>query len=113
MGMWVSLPNDVRRKIHSLFSIPWSSATEVNDGQIVSDGTTHEDLKILTIEKMQKYLNEASTDFHKLFDMLVAKVNDEIKNPRKEEVVVSSTDSVNVIIAPKKRGRPSKKDAQK
>lgn len=79
--MWVSLPNEVRYKIRSIFGIPKSGATEVNDGRIVSDGTTHEDFKHLTVEKMQSYVGDTSTDFYKLFDKVLAKVNDEI-NPK-------------------------------
>lgn len=113
--MWVSLPNEVRWRIRKLFSIPQSSNTVVNDGKVESDGTTTEDFKHLTIEKMQTYLNDTSTDFHKLFDGVVAKVTDELWGNKNESVVVSPTEGVNIVIEPKvepkKRGRPSKKNA--
>ena len=102
LHMWVSLPNEVRHRIRALFSIPRSSNTVVNDGRIETDGTTNEDFKHLTIDKMQKYLNDTSSDFHKLFDMVVAKVVDEIQAPKNP--VVNETP----IVIPKKRGRPSK-----
>lgn len=79
LSMWVSLPNEVRYRIRGLFNIPRSSNTIVSDGRIESDGTTNEDMKQLTVEKMQEYLDSSSTDFHKLFDEVVARVNDEIK----------------------------------
>ena len=111
--MWVSLPNEVRYRIRAIFNIPKSGATDVNDGRVVSDGTTYEDLKLLTTEKMQEYLKDDSTDFYKLFDKVVAKVNDELY-PKKIEV--KPTDGLNIVIEPnvvipekKKRGRPSKK----
>ncbi len=78
--MWISLPNEVRYKIRSIFSIPRSSNTVVNDGVVETDGTTHQDLQNLTVEKMRDYLKEESTDFHKLFDMVVVKVKNEM-NP--------------------------------
>ena len=113
--MWVSLPNEVRGRIRHLFKIPQSSNVVVNDGRVETDGTTNEDLKHLTIEKMQAYLSDTSTDFHKLFDKVIMKVNDElypkpvststeIKQPMPETVIVTFT-------SPKKKGRPSKKNA--
>ena len=75
---WVSLPNEVRYKIRSIFNIPRSSNTVVNDGVIETDGTTNEDFKALTIEKMQEYLGDTSTDFHKLFDKVLERVSDEL-----------------------------------
>ncbi len=109
--MWVSLPNEVRYRIRSLFGIPRSSSTIVNDGRVDTDGTTHEDFKHLTIEKMQKYLSNDSTDFHKLFDLVVAKVIDELSGKKDDAIIVSSDSGVNVSIdeTPKKRGRASKK----
>jgi hypothetical protein len=114
---WVSLPNEVRYRIRSLFKIPHSSNTVVSDGRLESDGTTNEDLKHLTIEKMQTFLSDESTDFYKLFDKTVAKVTDELYP--KTVVKVDSIDgskSLEVapivtapVVAPKKKaGRPKK-----
>lgn len=105
--VWVSLSNEQRNRIRSIFLIPRSSHTVVNDGRIESDGTTYEDLKHLTIEKMQVYLKEESTDFHKLFDMIIARINDELIE--KKPIVIDMDEPITVIIEPKKRGRPSKK----
>lgn len=94
--MWVSLPNEVRYRIRTLFNIPRSSNTIVSDGVIETDGTTNEDFKALTIEKMQNYLGETSTDFHKLFDKVVAKIIEEM-NPTKKE---SEPEIINANIKP-------------
>ena len=113
MHTWVSLPNEVRFKIRMLFGIPRSSNTHVDDGIIITDGVTNEDLMSLTIAKMQKYLGEDSSDFHKLFDNVVGKVNDELYG-RREDVSVSADTGTGVTIildqeqTPKKRGRPAK-----
>ncbi len=100
---WVSLPNEVRHKIRVAFQIPRSSNTVVDDGKIITDGTTDEDLKHLTTEKMQTYLGDTSTDYHKLFDKVIAKVTEELY----PTIVV--TEGLEVAPTPKKRGRPSKK----
>lgn len=80
----------------------------VSDGVIETDGTTYEDFKSLTTEKMQSYLDQPSSDFHKLFDMVVAKVNDELSG-KGNVVVMSSETPITVIVEPKKRGRPKTK----
>ncbi len=107
--MWVSLPNEVRHRIRNVFHISKSSNTHVDDGILLSDGVTNEDLKSLTIAKMQSYLSDESDDFHRLFDKVVAKVNDELYPKRQEPTtIVSSDEPITVIIEPKKRGRPKK-----
>ena len=115
---WLSLSDEVRYRIRSIFKIPRSSNTVVNDGKIETDGTTNEDFKHLTVEKMQTYLNETSTDFYKLFDKVIEKVKEEL-SPKTIPVVVTPTVISNppviyppqVVVTPKKRGRPSKKNA--
>ena len=111
MGMWTSLPTEVRHRIRVAFNIPRSSTVDVNDGVVMSDGTTPEDFKALTTEKMQMFLGDASSDFHKLFDKVVAQVNEEMMGKPIAKNVASPNDAVTVIIEPKKRGRPSKKNA--
>jgi len=83
---WVSLPNEVRFKIRTLFNIPRSSNTVVNDGKIETDGVTPEDISHLTTDKMKTYLTSEETDFNKLFDLVVAKVVDEL-NPKKIPII--------------------------
>lgn len=101
---WVSLPNEVRYRIRSTFHIPRSSNSHVDNGIIITDGVTPDDLKQLTIEKMQKYLSTNSTDFHKLFDSVVAKISDELAG------VFVTTPGLEVAPTevPKKKGRPAK-----
>lgn len=100
---WVSLSPEQRNRIRVLFNIPRSGSTDVNDGVIVSDGTTYQDLGNLTIEKMQIYLSDTSTDFHKLFDKVLARVQDEIEG--KTTIPVTETP---MLVVPKKKGRPAK-----
>jgi len=104
--MWVSLSNEQRNLIRSIFNIPRSKAVEVHDGVVVTDGTTPEDFKALTIEKMQQYVNSDLTDFHKLFDLVIAKVTDKLLG--KPDIIVVAHTPITVISEPKKRGRPKK-----
>lgn len=102
--MWLSLNNEMRHKVRTLFAIPRSSNTVVNDGKIESDGTTNEDLQHLTIQKMQDFVLSDSNDMHYLFGLVIEK----IKNPEVvgAVIVVPATPEVK-----KKKGRPSKKNA--
>ena len=120
LNVWCSLPNEVRFRLRSLFNIPRSSNTEVNDGVIVSDGTTFEDIKVLTTEKMQSYLVSTDTDFHKLFDGVVAKVNDDIvKNaitemPKPPETItIPKKEYEQIINANKKKNEKKNKQNKK
>lgn len=79
MHTWTSLSAEQRLRIRALFDIPRSSHVVVNDGRMETDGTTNEDFKHLTTEKMQAYLGSDSTDFHRLFDMVLSRVQDEIE----------------------------------
>lgn len=103
---WVSLSNEQRNRIRVLFKIPRTGSTEVHDGRIVTDGTTPQDFQHLTIEKMQAYLGDTSNDFLKLFDKVVAKIQDEIDGKMTEQIIESQ------VITPKKKGRPSTKNVQ-
>lgn len=117
IATWVSLPTEVRYRIRALFKIPRSSNTVVNDGRIETDGTTHEDFKHLTIEKMQDYLNVVHSDFHKLFDGVVARVSDELQKPKVLSAVIvpgqiiqmSDDAPITIITEPKKRKYAKKK----
>ncbi len=110
LSMWCSLPNEVRNRFRIIFNIPRSESTEVRDGVIVSDGTTYKDIQELTVTKMQKYVSDESTDFHKLFDKTLSKVHEELLQEKNPKVIVTHETPVTIIIEPekKRRGRPAK-----
>ncbi len=108
--MWCSLPNEVRHRIRVVFKIPRSGNVVVNDGRLETDGTTYEDLKQLSTAKMQEYLQEETSDFHKLFDMVVARTNEELIEEKKPKVMVIQPDApMTVIIEPAKKRPYAKK----
>lgn len=103
--MWTSLSSEQRARIRALFSIPRSSHVEVVDGKVISDGTSAKDFEALTVDKMKTYLKSDSNDFHLLFDLVVARIQDEIEGKTFEQII-SSEDPLTIVIPSKRRGRP-------
>lgn len=101
MYTWLELPIETREKLRVAFDIPKSSCVEVIDNHVVCDGTLVKDLMVLTVERMQNYLNRGSavitdeTDFIKLFDMVLERLNQTIKP--EESVKPEETNLTNVI----------------
>lgn len=85
---WLALPMLIRVEMRKVFNIPRSSHTLVEGNIVKSDGTTYEDLKAITIEKLQVFLNTdpEQTDFVKLFNGVVAKIA-ETQLPKEPEKV--------------------------
>ncbi len=83
------------------------SAMAISIARLGGIGFIH---KNLTIEKMQMYLESDSTDFHKMFDMVIARVNDELQGI-KPVPAVNENDPVTVIIEPAPKKIKTKKNA--
>ncbi len=71
---WLMIKSDTRNYMRRIFQIPKSGYTEVFDGMVLCDGTMLEDLYALTTEKMQEYLDSKETDFHKLLNSVIEKI---------------------------------------
>lgn len=99
----MSLSMDTRLKIAEIFGVKKSGNTHVADDQVVDDGFLAEDLLVITIEALQNHLNSQETDFYKLFNVLVLK----IENPNQmheqeksgEESVPETTEGTEVEAA--------------
>lgn len=87
------LPRDIRDRLRVVFNIPRSGITEVRDTELVSDGTTFEDLAVVTSEKMSEYVGSQES-FGRLWDLSIAKAKHELnppielKAPLKEENII-------------------------
>lgn len=88
---WLELPEATRAQLRIDFSIPQTGGREVYGKRLVSDGTTPENLRAITLEKLQAYNNNSvSTDFHLLFQTTVNK----IENPGLKEEVKKKVNKV-------------------
>ncbi len=74
---WLKLSIPVRQRLVAVFEVPRSQGTMVEGNTVVSDGYTHKDLEAITVEKMQVFLDSKETDFIKLFDAVVVKIEAE------------------------------------
>lgn len=70
---WVTLPQEVRSKLHEMLALNKSAGTEVVDGQVISDGHTNEDLKAITLEHLQSVLNTTEQNFDSLWLQVLVK----------------------------------------
>lgn len=74
---WLALSMPVRIKMREIFHIPKSKGSLVEGNVVKSDGTTYEDLKTITIPKMQEYLESIESDnFVELFNKCVEKIEE-------------------------------------
>lgn len=81
--IWVSLSQETRNKLRQIFFIPHSSHAEVvtdamGNSKVISDGTTNEDLKTLSVERMRDFLGSAAINetVYDLFKRTVEKVEE-------------------------------------
>lgn len=71
---WLDLPIDVRSKLKAIFNIPKSVGSQIVDKVVVSDGHTHADLAVITIEAMQAFLGSKDDDFWTLMESALERV---------------------------------------
>ncbi len=75
---WVLLPLEIRQKLIKQFDIPKSGGSEMQTlstgSRIVSDGHTHQDLKAISLEKLQEFLSSTDTDFYALLNQAIVKL---------------------------------------
>ncbi len=94
---WLRLSNETRLKLVEIFSIPRSTGSQMDmiggQGVIKSDGHTHQDLSVITVEKMQLFLNTDESDFLTLFQALIKKLEEE-----KELVIAEEPNAQTLII---------------
>ncbi|MGH7249349.1 MAG: hypothetical protein ACREGC_00060 [Minisyncoccia bacterium] len=82
---WLAIAMPTRLKLREIFNIPKSRGSLVEGNVVKSDGTTYEDLKHITIEKMQTYLGVNTKDFIKLFNSCVEKIEEQDKELEPKE----------------------------
>lgn len=80
-SIWLGLSMETRQKLAQMFGFTQRTGTEVVAQRVVRDGFAHEDLWLITVEKMQAVLGTNETDFYKLFWEVVALIENEDNKP--------------------------------
>ena len=87
---WVKLPSETRQKLIKQFSIPKTGGSEMQliggQRQLVSDGHTHLDLKVMSVEKLQQFTESTSTDFYELLNKTIEKLSVHV-GPTTEQIL--------------------------
>lgn len=78
--MWIKLDKEVREHLIKIFSISRTGITEIVDQTIVSDGYTVDDLKAISLEKMNEYIGSEET-FGRAWEITLSKVKHELHPP--------------------------------
>lgn len=102
VDIWLAVRHETRLMISKLFNLPKSGFVEVSNNRVICDGHSQNDLKLLTIDKMQSYLNSDEEDIFALFDKLVyvlenaisVDLTQTIKKDEPKEVVKESISEV-------------------
>ena len=92
---WLALPQEVRAKFVEVFHIKKSGCTQIFGNKLMSDGCTHEDLAVVTVEKMQEFLGSTKQDFYVLLNDCVKKITGGPEN------VIETVNKVEEIVVPK------------
>lgn len=92
--LWMLLSRETRDHLIKEFKVPKSGMTEIRNEELLSDGRTLEDLKVINSESMANYVG-SDESFGRLFELTLAKSHAElhppvgtISRPQDEEPVV-------------------------
>lgn len=79
---WLKIPIDTRHQMVNIFKIPRSGGALVEDNVVKTDGYTFDDLRVITVDALQKFLENNSIGD---FNLLVTEAVNRIKTAIQEE----------------------------
>jgi len=79
-AMWMALKKEIRNKLVEVFGINKTGVSEIRDQTILSDGYTGEDLKVISLEAMCKYIGSQET-FLRAWETTLQKIDLELNPP--------------------------------
>lgn len=78
--LWMLLSRETRDHLIKEFKVPKSGITEIRNEELLSDGRTLEDLKVINSESMANYVG-SDESFGRLFELTLAKSHAELHPP--------------------------------
>lgn len=74
------LSREIREYLGHMWKIPRSGVSEIRDQEVVSDGHTYEDLSVITLDLMNRYIGSEET-FARAWEVTIAKAFSELHPP--------------------------------
>jgi len=84
--LWMQLDAAIRAELVSTFSIKKTGITEIRDQTLISDGYSVEDLKAITLEKMNEYIGSNEESFSRAWEITCSKAKSIVYPPIAMEV---------------------------
>lgn len=78
--LWMLLDKSIKNHLVKVFDIKRTGITEIRDQVLVLDGYSNDDLKAITLEKMNEYIGSQET-FPRAWELTCAKAKYEINPP--------------------------------
>lgn len=75
ISYWLDLPQETRSNIAKAMGISKSGGAVVENGRVMCDGFTQDDLDKITLGKLQTYLGSTDMNFYDLFERAIDKAN--------------------------------------
>lgn len=95
--VWLEVKPETRRQIADIFGVPRSGGTIVENGHVMSDGYLPQDLKLISLEVMQGWLKTDVSDFYRLFQEVVFRLENPEEVRVKPDVIFVKFDADDVI----------------
>lgn len=114
---WLALSHDMREHLAKTFKVNRSASTEIMNNTIISDGRSVNDLKVITKEALQEYINdEKEESFSRLWELALSKAQGEIMPMKELPVVEVKKEEVIAPVVDEKKINPfrqlTKKEAE-
>jgi len=84
--LWMQLDSKIRAELVSAFNIQRTGITEIRDQVLISDGYSVEDLKVLTLEKMNEYIGSQEETVARAWEITCAKAKSVVYPPIAMEI---------------------------
>lgn len=79
--VWINLDKQTRDWLRRVFSLTPTGVTEVRDQTVIHDGYTNDDLKGITLEKMNEYIGSEESSFARAWEITLAKTRAHFNPP--------------------------------
>jgi len=84
--LWMQLDSKIRSELILSFNIKKTGITEIRDQTLISDGYSAEDLKAITLEKMNEYIGSTEDSFPRAWEITCSKAKSIVFPPIAMEI---------------------------